>query len=187
MRCPNPFKMNEELFLFWAARSLLLNVIPSKDLAFATPRAVQLHCVLGSWAEEVGLERHATDPRRGIDPARLKASRSDLQAPVLEDEVHTHRLRLDLEIRQQRSIREASEAIPGTAGGSPGGGPFDAEDHLIAFEADLQLFGLIRLEHSARLESFDRLKKIFPVKLDPRRTRVTHSQPFQLDVLSGPA
>ena len=102
MRCPDPFKMNEELVLLWATRSLLLDVIPSEALGFATPRAVQLLCVLGSRAEEVGLERHATDRRRCIDPARLKASRSDLQVPVFEDEVHTLRLRLDLEIRQQR-------------------------------------------------------------------------------------
>lgn len=143
MGCPDPFKVDEEIVLLRAARRLLLDVVPGQALALSTPGAVQLRCRLGPRAEEVGLERHSTDPRRGINPARLKASRPDLQAPLVEHEMHTLCFRLDLEIRQQHSIRDACEAIPGPTGRSTGGRAFDAEDHFFTVEADLQFLGLI--------------------------------------------
>ena len=143
MRCTDPFKVNEELVLLQASLSLLLDVISCDALALAAPGAVQLRCGWGSRPEEVGLKRHPTDPRRGVNPARLEASRSDLQASLIEHEAHTLCLRLDPEVRQQHSVRNAREAMPGALGRTTGGRPFDAEDGFFAVEADLQFFGLV--------------------------------------------
>ena len=143
MGCSDPFKVDEELVLLRAARRLLLDVVPGQALALSTPGAVQLRCGLGPRAEEVGLERHSTDPRRGINPARLKASRPDLQAPLVEHEMHMLCFRLDLEIRQQHSIRDACKAIPDTLGRTTGNSPFNAKNSLSVVEADLQFFGMV--------------------------------------------
>lgn len=143
MRCTDPFKVNEELILLQASLSLLLDVISCDALALAAPGAVQLRSGWSCGPEEMGFKRHPTDPRRGVNPARLEASRSDLQASLIKNESHTLGLRLDPEVRQQHSIRDACEAVPGALGRTTGGRPFDAEDALFAVEADLQFFGLV--------------------------------------------
>lgn len=133
MGCSDPFKEHEELVLLRATRDLLLGVIASDALAFATTGAVQLMCVWVFSDEEVWLERIPTFPRRVIDPARIKASRSDFQALLVEYEVHMLCQRLYPEICQQHPIRDASDAIPVTTGRMAGSRSIYTEDHLTAF------------------------------------------------------
>lgn len=137
MRCTNPFKMNEELVILRTARSFLFDGISSDTLALTASGTVQLGGGLSCRSEEMGFKCHPSDPRRGINPPCLEANSTDLQASLIEHEAHTLCLRLDLEVRQQHSVRDACEAVPGTLGGTTGGRPFDAEDGFIAVEADL--------------------------------------------------